>query len=543
MDLGRTAWLFVTRRGLLLLAVGIFSVFAAGAVLYARYGPEADPLERAADLHGRGDTDAAERILVEYLTDHKEDKEAWRTLARNRGEIVAALTPGHPRQGQTSIHPRERTWPVGSPFYLSAPSYEEFIRRSPLGTAVLDSWFLAQTDGFAKAVERLAPKEHDFESLAEAGDIAVAVDEHESALQYYEKALAEHPTDSSIKNEILHTLVRLGYQADFQKRMEDPAWRADADLELVVDYHEGRHEYGQMIVPLLRYEITHYSLIHIIAATFTGLAWGLFLIHCGRLWKNGRIVLLGVLALFLGAASTQAVVLIGTITNNLIGFESQHKNIVFNFLYAVMGIGLREEVLKLMFFLPVAFLLRRNASSLQVLMVASMAGLGFAIEENIGYYRDWGGSAVVGRFLSANFLHLSLTGYAGYLLVHFFRGDRNSLDEFSSALVNVIFFHGLYDFVLIDETFQDVWFLSTIVFLWVAQQYLRLVVLLRGEQRADMPLSAVFVMAMAASAGTGYALLVHEEGALSGLLDVLIALVGLLVVAVVFFREFDDRIA
>lgn len=407
----------------------------------------------------------------------------------------------------------------------------------------MESWFIAQTDGWTKALERLNPKDNDFEALAEAADIALDVDEYEGALRFYQKALALRPTDASVKNQILHSLVHLGYNTEFQQKMEDPLWRADADLELVVDYHRTRREYVQMCLPLIRHELSLYSVKHLLAALLTGALWAVFLFHCGRSMKNVRIIALSLFALFLGAASTQAVIFVGSVTDDVIGFAGQNKNIIFNFLYAVLGIGLREELLKMLFFLPVAFLLRRNASSLQVLITASMAGLGFAIEENVGYYHSGGGSVVVARFLTANFLHMSLTGYAGYLLVHFLRGDRNSLEEFTSAFVNVIFFHGVYDFFLIDETLQSLWFLSTVVFLWVAQQYLRLAVLLRGERRGDLPLSAVFVMAVAVSAGTGYALLLSEEGALAALLDVLIAFVGLLVVAVVFFREFDDRLA
>ena len=93
-----------------------------------------------------------------------------------------------------------------------------------------------------------------------------------------------------------------------------------------------------------------------------------------------------------------------------------------------MCIGLREEALKLLLFVPlIPFLLNRD--DLEILTVAGLVGLGFALEENINYFQASAGLSAVGRFATANFLHIALTAMCGLTLtraiVH--RGEDSKL--------------------------------------------------------------------------------------------------------------------
>ena len=111
--------------------------------------------------------------------------------------------------------------------------------------------------------------------------------------------------------------------------------------------------------------------------------------------------------------------------------------------YCVSGIGLREEVAKLLLFLPMLIVLRK-APAAQVLAVAACTGLGFATLENVSYFTGQHGTSVWGRFITACFGHAAMTGLTGMAL---WQAVRNSkwLPQFVAVFVGVVVFHGLWD--------------------------------------------------------------------------------------------------
>ena len=64
----------------------------------------------------------------------------------------------------------------------------------------------------------------------------------------------------------------------------------------------------------------------------------------------------------------------------------------------------------------------RSTDTGTALIVASVVGLGFAVGENVDYYQMNQGHSVFGRFVTANFLHLTLTGLVGHALVQAVQG-------------------------------------------------------------------------------------------------------------------------
>jgi RsiW-degrading membrane proteinase PrsW (M82 family) len=161
-----------------------------------------------------------------------------------------------------------------------------------------------------------------------------------------------------------------------------------------------------------------------------------------------RFILYGA-ALLLGVMSASATLFVVVIQENIRGF-TMGEDMWSQLVYCIAGIGLREETIKLVFFAPlVPFVLRRP--EIEGLVVAAFVGLGFALQENVGYYlgRDF---SPWSRFFTANFFHLAITGILGLALVQFVRWPRTRWEELLATFLAVVVVHGVYDaFLLIPE--------------------------------------------------------------------------------------------
>src|SRR5262249_7274948 len=130
-------------------------------------------------------------------------------------------------------------------------------------------------------------------------------------------------------------------------------------------------------------------------------------------------------------------------------------------LFFVFGVGLREEAAKLLLFLPLLPVLRRWGDKLDVLVCGAMVGLGFAAEENLNYLAQETLHSGLGRFLTANFFHMALTGTLASALDDFVSDREKNAAAFSRTALFVIAIHGGYDFLLSHEEYGGSYFAMT----------------------------------------------------------------------------------
>lgn len=141
-------------------------------------------------------------------------------------------------------------------------------------------------------------------------------------------------------------------------------------------------------------------------------------------------------------------------------------------MYFVLSVGLREELAKLLMFLPLVPFVVRRGSEREALLVAASVGLGFAIEENIGYFlRE--PHETVGRFLSANFLHMSLTGLCGLALCRAIWHPRRMASESLGIILLMIIAHGLYDALIVLPGLFQLSIASFVIYLLLVYQFFR----------------------------------------------------------------------
>ena len=126
--------------------------------------------------------------------------------------------------------------------------------------------------------------------------------------------------------------------------------------------------------------------------------------------------------------------------HHLIYIYGEGDTSVSQAIYCFAGIGIRQAAV-----FPAAGSVGRG-TPLELAAGAKLAGIGFAAEENVNYFSNSLGSAVSGRFLTANFLHLALTGLCQGL-----KWPRTHGANILAIFIAAVTVHGLYNaFIIVD---------------------------------------------------------------------------------------------
>ena len=218
--------------------------------------------------------------------------------------------------------------------------------------------------------------------------------------------------------------------------LNDPSFpKAFAPPDLL-RYHAYGGDYGGLARSVLLTEARVLRSPYLIPALFTAAIW--FFILMAFREKSQSHLIKATVAFLLGIFS--AVLTLYTVVIQ----ESPHGD-TFNpgdpaitqFFYFLSGVALREECLKLLCFLPIAIWIRQKGSPIEALVLAGMVGLGFAFQENLLYFEAGSGTFTPWlRLLTANALHFSLTGVAGYYLWRMLSRRFREWEEFLVSFLN-----------------------------------------------------------------------------------------------------------
>lgn len=150
-----------------------------------------------------------------------------------------------------------------------------------------------------------------------------------------------------------------------------------------------------------------------------------------------------------------------------LGF-SFNGEFVNDFLYSMFGIGVTEELAKLLgVFVAFKILKKHINEPIDYLLFAGIIALGFSIRENFIYYNNYGSQIITGRTIISSLAHIintTICVYGLYRFKIFNKGNvyLNSIVGISAAVIS----HGLFDFFLTQEFIGALTpFLATIVYL------------------------------------------------------------------------------
>jgi len=269
----------------------------------------------------------------------------------------------------------------------------------------------------------------------EALEHYLAAAEADAASRYVHRS-AVVAAQRSGERERLRELVRRSEFRDAFAPSEQLAWLTDA------------RDWAGLARATIAMEARSLATVFVIPALFTAAVWFLILMP---FWEIGRARVTAALLAFVAGMFSAALTLFAVMIQERAQGWVFHPNDtpIAQFLYFVAGVGLREETLKLLCAAPFAFWAARRGSELEGMILAAVVGLGFAFQENLVYFESNPNTYVAWvRFLTANALHLSLTGIAGYYLCRTFRRRGRGWEEFLAAFIAVVLAHGIYNSVL-----------------------------------------------------------------------------------------------
>ena len=278
-----------------------------------------------------------------------------------------------------------------------------------------------------------------------AADLRRASRDYVGALAAYEAAGA-FPDGGEARRRAVDLALSREWGAVAARLLADPAYYA-AVHEVPDGLSAAAARYQLDVRPLLRRSIDYtFSLLrmtdYLLLSLLTGVVWFVSLHKACRLPR--RQWWISLMGLPLGMCSTVLTLVLMELqeARNGLGDSALAGPAL---LYQIAGVGLREEISKLVCALPLLLWLRRGTPA-QALMAASCTGLGFALKENIGYYGASGGAGMLTRFVTANFMHLAMSGLTGHALFRFLRYPKNYGPAFLATFSSMVLLHGLYNF-------------------------------------------------------------------------------------------------
>lgn len=362
----------------------------------------------------------------------------------------------------------------------------------------------------------------------------------EKAAEAYRKEGLHEEAEVSRKRYI-GMLVQQKKLSSLESIQDDPLYSPFFDNDLHFTLAIFKQDWPQIIKRLPATQYAGVRLATLFQAGTVALVWLFLLMHMGQAPRRfGATTLLCLIGLFLGMLSTMPTIWAVIFEEDVLGFVERY-DLIGGLIYCIGGIGLREEGIKLLFVIPlVPWLVRRN-DPLEMLLVSACVGLGFAVEENIQYFDRSNNTAVSGRFLTANFLHLAGTGLTGYAFCQAWKNPRR-WNEFFTVLGIVVVLHGLYDAFIMVPALLEYSLFSMTVFVLLAYQFFGLLHSLRETRSEPLSLTGHFLLGLSIISAVNIVYLGQFAGAMLALNILGNSLISLGVIVYMFIREFREEI-
>ena len=319
---------------------------------------------------------------------------------------------------------------------------------------------------------------------------------NEEAFQFYKLELRNYPESIHAKTKIIIKLIEDGEYEEAKKKFRDPHFQKNIKFETLKPIAVDLDQWATLTLKSFTLIIRKLSAPWILVTVFAAMVWFTIIVNLGQLSEKilSRTVLYGA-AFTTGFFSTFLVLGIVYWQENELGLKSNGE-IINDIIYCICGIGLREELCKLLFFSPFLVILRKRKCAMEALACAACVGLGFACSENILYFGSGLENAIFPRFLTANFLHSSLTGIAGLSMFYLISNPQKNWESFLGTFIIVVVAHGAYDALVgvVPALTSSIGIISIVIFALISNGYLNYAKKLRQGKPSKISPLGVFVI-------------------------------------------------
>ena len=323
--------------------------------------------------------------------------------------------------------------------------------------------------------------------------------------------------------------------------LEDPAFAPFIKNYALREIALAKMDWPMLVKTQLAATYEHVRMGMVLLALLSGAIWITILLRFnGTISLGSSCVKMAIPALLLGALSAHATILVIFAQEHYLNF-TEGTDDLHRFIYCILGIGLREEGLKLLFFVPLLPFLRKK-DDLEILAIAGLVGLGFAIEENIGYFQGSAGVSALGRFATANFLHLSLTALCGLSLARAFSHKANEIAQAAITFGLAVVAHGLYDAFIMVPMLEEYSMFTSTVFVLIGFQYFGWLKHLRDDWRDPISITAVFTFGIVVVTGISFCLFAWQVGAMLAFQAIGYEVLGVGIILIMFYREIPETL-
>lgn len=277
-------------------------------------------------------------------------------------------------------------------------------------------------------------------------------------------------------------------------------------------------------------------------ALLAGLIWFTILlrtIHTPRILH--RRTGLALLAVLLGVISVWPTLWLVYWQTHGLGLSEDPMDLLQNLKFFIAGVGLREEVCKLLLFLPLGIYLARDGDGPEILVLAGCVGLGFAIKENMTYFAGDLSAVTVGRFLTANVMHITMTGILGLSLCRALRHPM-AIGDFLGTFTLIVIAHGLYDAFISTMVLVEWALVSMIIMVGLTYYYFQQITTLRQSDGSRMiySLSSIFIGGLALIFSSTLVVLAFRYSAVAASVSMYFGALSNALLIIVYLRQFKE---
>lgn len=272
-------------------------------------------------------------------------------------------------------------------------------------------------------------------------------------------------------------------------------------------------------------------------ALLAALLWYVILVQ--HIPANGWRWIYPILPLIAGVASIWPTVSLVIWQQDFMGITN---DVPYDVWHLIIGVGLREEVCKLALaalFMP--WLVWKRLPGI-ALMTGGFVGLGFAFEENLGYYEraGAGGGVALLRFLTANFMHIAMTALTTHALYDMIRSRFHRVQQFLIIFFSIVVAHAIYDYDFDLPGMKDLSaYFPYIILGFLAWRFWDQVEIEMPHSRQLIAPSAVFLLGVALIISCSFFLTAYEAGTHDALINSAMSSVSFLTITLIYWKRFE----